>query len=504
MKAYAILRRLPLKRKLMLIIMITSVLGLLLAGVFFGVYERYRMRLSLVHDLTTLSRLIGDRSTAALVFDDPRTAGESLAALKVQPNVAAACIYTENGALFSSYTAEGRKVIFPPVEIGSIHRFDHDTLMLFEPIVMEGKAIGTIHIQANLDEFKSLWRQFLLATSLIVVGAGLAALFLSAKLQRVVTEPLAEIAGTARLITQNRDFSVRAVKTSDDEIALLVEAFNEMLETIEFQNKELVESNKSLEQRVIKRTEELAMAKDRAESADRVKSAFLATMSHELRTPLNSIIGFTGIILLGRAGPLNPEQVKQLEMVRGSARHLLALINDVLDISKIEAAQLEVTREPVAVRAAVEKVAGIVQPLAEKKGLALRVDLGREVDTVMSDQRRVEQVLLNLLNNAVKFTEQGAVTLRVWKETAPGSRERLHFQVRDTGIGIKPADLATLFQPFRQVDSGLTRQHEGTGLGLAICRRLAGLMGGEINVESEWGRGSVFTFTLPAEPPPKA
>jgi PAS domain S-box-containing protein len=246
-----------------------------------------------------------------------------------------------------------------------------------------------------------------------------------------------------------------------------------------------------LELRVAERTAELAVARDRAEAADRLKSAFLATMSHELRTPLNSIIGFTGIILQGLAGPLSQEQNKQLEMVRGSARHLLALINDVLDISKIEAGQLEVTREPFDLRASIGKVAGIVKPLADKKGLALHVELASEIGAWVSDQRRVEQILINLLNNAVKFTERGQVTLTAG--TAPGV---LRISVADSGIGIKREDLQKLFQPFRQIDTGLTRQHEGTGLGLAICRRLAELLGGEIRAESEWGKGSTFTVEL--------
>ena len=241
--------------------------------------------------------------------------------------------------------------------------------------------------------------------------------------------------------------------------------------------------------------EELDRAKTQAEAADRLKSTFLATMSHELRTPLNSIIGFTGILLQGLAGPLNPEQSKQLDMVRSSARHLLALINDVLDISKIEAGQLQVVREPFDVRASITKVVGLVTPLAEKKGLPLSAQLAPNIVSIVSDARRVEQILLNLLNNAVKFTEQGQVTLEA---TVTDSTCRI--AISDTGIGIKPEDLANLFQPFRQVDTGLTRNHEGTGLGLAICRRLAELLGGEILAESEWGKGSVFTVILPLHP----
>jgi PAS domain S-box-containing protein len=259
------------------------------------------------------------------------------------------------------------------------------------------------------------------------------------------------------------------------------------------------ELNTSLERRVAERTAELAEARDRAQAADHLKSAFLATMSHELRTPLNSIIGFTGIILQGLAGPLNPEQRKQLEMVRDSARHLLALINDVLDISKIEAGQLTVSSELFDLRASVVKVVGIVRPLAEKKGLALQAETAPEIGALRSDPRRVEQILLNLLNNAIKFTERGtvALTVEIAPDALPAAPPVVRIAVADTGIGIKPEDLSKLFQPFRQIDTGLSRQHEGTGLGLAICRRLAELLGGKIYATSEWGKGSVFTVTLP-------
>ncbi len=255
-----------------------------------------------------------------------------------------------------------------------------------------------------------------------------------------------------------------------------------------------------LEHEVAERTEELRTALVRAEAADRIKSAFLATMSHELRTPLNSIIGFTGIVLQGLAGPLTPEQTKQLGMVRGSARHLLELINDVLDISKIEAGQLEMRPAPFQLPELIERAVGTVRPLAEKKGLTLAAVVAPELGEIVSDRRRVEQILLNLLNNAIKFTDNGGVTLTV-SPTEYASQPAVRLCVADTGIGIKAPDLVTLFQPFRQVDTGLSRLHEGTGLGLAICRRLATLLGGEITAASEWGRGSEFTVVLPLRPP---
>ncbi len=265
----------------------------------------------------------------------------------------------------------------------------------------------------------------------------------------------------------------------------------------------LRELNDTLEHRVAKRTAQLESAVLRAEAADRIKSAFLATMSHELRTPLNSIIGFTGIILQELAGPLNEEQTRQLKMVQGSARHLLELINDVLDLSKIEAGQLEVRAEAFDLGESVERVVASVAPLADKKGLRLLVRAGQPLPAMVGDRRRVEQILINLLNNAIKFTDDGEVSLEVEPIEdyfSPAGQEQCSavcMRVRDTGIGIRMADLSRLFQPFSQLDSGLTRQHEGTGLGLMICRRLVDLMGGEISARSEWTTGSEFTVVLP-------
>ncbi len=255
---------------------------------------------------------------------------------------------------------------------------------------------------------------------------------------------------------------------------------------------ELAAYRDHLEEIVKLRTAELESAKERAESADKMKSAFLATMSHELRTPLNAIIGFTSIILQGMSGPINDEQSEQLGMVQRSSHHLLNLINDVLDISKIEAGQLEVYPEAFNVRESIEKVIQTVAPLADNKKLSLVSDISPELGEIISDARRVEQILINLLNNAIKFTETGEVHITCFIDN-----NSLLLRIKDTGIGMQTEEMDKLFKPFQQIDSTIARHYEGTGLGLSICNKLLILLEGDIKVESDFGKGSTFTVTLP-------
>jgi PAS domain S-box-containing protein len=251
------------------------------------------------------------------------------------------------------------------------------------------------------------------------------------------------------------------------------------------------EANEQLEQRVAERTRELRTANERLMELDRMKSQFLATMSHELRTPLNSILGFTSLMREGMAGPLTDEQRRQLGFVHASGEHLLALINDLLDLSRIESGRMEIARAPFDFAAVAAEVGVNLKPLITQKKLRLEFGLPGTLPMV-GDRRKCYQVLLNLANNAVKFTERGHVRI-----DASARDGRLQASVSDSGIGIRPEQLQLLFEPFRQLDGSPRRLYEGTGLGLHLCRKLLDLMGGDIQVHSEFGHGSRFSFSVP-------
>jgi signal transduction histidine kinase len=369
---------------------------------------------------------------------------------------------------------------------------------------------------------KPIIARIVMTISGLLIGLILLSLLTLIGLDIYIVRPLKKFMDETDYIASTSDLERSIDIKSEDEIGLLAKSYNQMITTLRITYKslkdteaDLIEHRDHLETMVEDRTSqlqaaneklsaeikeriqtlnELAVAKEHAESADRLKSAFLATMSHELRTPLNSIIGFTGIILQGIVGPLNDEQKKQLGMVRGSAQHLLSLINDVLDISKIEAGQMRIAHENFSLGQTIEKAVESARPLAEKKGVDLSFSISPGIETITGDRRRIEQILLNLIGNAIKFTEKGTVKVECEQEDG-----EVNIRVIDTGIGIKAEDMETIFQAFRQIDSGLTRKYEGTGLGLSICKRLVELMGGKIWVTSVWGSGSTFSLSLPLE-----
>ncbi|KQW96641.1 histidine kinase [Massilia sp. Root418] len=240
---------------------------------------------------------------------------------------------------------------------------------------------------------------------------------------------------------------------------------------------------------------EIALKNLELAEASRMKSAFIANMSHELRTPLNAIIGFTGALLMKLPGPLTGEQDKQLNTIRNSARHLLSLINDILDVAKIEAGKVTLSVEPIQCQNLIAEVADTLRPLAQQKGLALEVELAPQAVTLNTDRRALTQILINLANNAIKFTEKGTVRVTL-SQRADGDGVVTEFAVADSGAGIREEDQAKLFQAFSQLDSTSTRHAEGAGLGLYLCQNLANLIGGSLFFSSDFGHGSTFTLAM--------
>lgn len=511
--------RLPsIRKKLVAVVMATTLAALVVSvGLVIG-YDLRSYHRSLVNDLSTQAELVGHMTSAALAFDDARLAGENLALLRTRPMVAAAAIYDERGRLFASYAAGGARAVFPAVAEAAAARVEGDYLVVFRPIVENGETVGTVWLRA---ENRLLARTLdYLAIALVVTLLAMAIAYLvMRRLGRVITAPIVAITEIARDVVATRDYSRRAPRISNDEAAELVDSFNAMLTEIEQRTRELEDShqeivreaqersraqqevmrlNEQLEHRVDERTLQLALANaelanaiDEARNANQAKSAFLSSMSHELRTPLNAILGFAQI-LTSEALPTTDAQKKEFaNHILKSGRHLLTLINEILDLAKVESGTISLSMEPVALAEVLDECRTMVEPLAAGRGI--RVLFPPAVDAVLlADRTRLKQVLLNLLSNAIKYNrDAGAVVLDCVQLTPA----RMRISVQDTGMGLRADQLDSLFQPFNRLGQEAGAQ-EGTGIGLVVTRRLVELMGGAIHVSSSPGVGSVFSIEL--------
>lgn len=464
-------RDVSIKQKLVLILMLTSSVTLFLVCTAFVAYERIAFRDAMVRNLSVLAQIVGANTTAALTFNDQVSAEQTMSGLRAERHIVTACIYGRDGSVFAKYSREGAaRDLSPPPPQPEGHRFEDGHLSLFRNIVLDGETIGTTFIRSDLQEMSTRLGRYAVIAATVTLASLLVALLLSAQLQGVISEPILSLAHTARIVSAQKDYSARAVKSGQDEIGMLIDDFNEMLVQIQRRDAALLERTAQLE------------------AANKEMESFSYSVSHDLRVPLRAINGFARILLEEYSGRLDAEGQRLLDVIRSNAERMGQLIDDLLAFSRLGRRELE--------RLDVDMIAlarSVVEELSElEPGRSLTVSIG-DLGPAWGDRMMLRQVLVNLISNAFKFTRhRSEATVEVGSGAA--GNETVYF-VRDNGVGFDMKYASKLFQVFQRLHG--PSEFEGTGVGLAIVQRIVQRHGGRVWTEARLGEGATFYFALP-------
>jgi two-component system, sensor histidine kinase len=476
------------RRKLMLVVIVTTLAALLFTAIILVAYDVRTYQKSWVNDLVTQAEILGRAAAPALAFDDPMSAYHYLSLLRARPQIQAAAIYNSSGTLFATYSREEVAPEFPKEIRPDGYRIVNNQLVLFRRILEGDEQVGTVYLVARYELFERL-RSYLMIVGIALVASLVVAFLMSYWLQAGVTRPILEVSDIAHRVAERKDMSLRARKTTEDEIGYLVETFNDMLGEIEGRAAALEGTNRMLEQEMNVRQE----AERALLASDQRKDEFLATLAHELRNPLAPLRN--ALEILKYAGEGSKDALAAREIMERQLRQLVRLVDDLLDVSRITTGKLVLQREDARFEDIIQSALDATAPYFEGRNVHLTVTLPREPVHLRADATRLAQVFLNLLHNAAKFTDPGGkVALHAEREGSD-----LVVTVTDTGIGIPASKLPMIFDMFAQVDQRLERTHSGLGVGLSLARRLVELHGGTIEARSDGlGKGTRFVVRLPA------
>jgi len=493
--------KLSIAHKLRRMVMMVSGIALLVAALTYSIYGVDAYYDATVLRLSSMSKIMGINSAAALSFDDKITAEQLLSALKVETDIKLATIFDAQGKLFAQFARESRMIsddyaltaYIVKGSSGVHHEISSDQITIISDIVFDGEIIGYIEIASSLTPLYENMAKSLLLT-IILLGVGFVIVYwLAERLQRQFTGPVEALVEGMEMVSVTQDYDLKLNVLSNDELGRLTNNFNDMLQQL-----------KKRDEALKVKTEETMLLALKAEQANKAKSRFLANMSHEIRTPLNGVIG-----LIRRMGklPLQPEEARSYLNNAGQASNdLLALLNDILDFSKMEADSLQLESAAIQMESFVQSSLISLVPLVEEKDISLTANIQGAPTTFIADPLRLRQILINLVGNAVKFTHQGGVSVCIGPCASHQNEtdEWLEISVADTGIGMSDEQLERIFGAFSQADESTTRKYGGTGLGLNIAKRLIEIMGGELRVDSREGQGSTFVFCIPVRAHPAA